>query len=100
MAVQGSPEPGWFAQLRTHHLPNMRPEQKRTLLGLLRGASRRTIAEREGVEPATVKRWIETASGEIAAPLDDEHASAGELRGGWTVLHFPCCLAAEVEAGA
>ena len=97
MAIQPNKEPRWLEQLRARHLPNMRPEVKRTLLALAEGCSRKEIARREGVEPATIKRWIETATAEIAAGLDDEHVSGGELRGSFVVLHLLCCL--EKEAG-
>ena len=98
MAAQALESARWFAELAAIHLPGMRPEYKRTLLLLARCKTRDAIAAREGVEPATVKRWVETATAEIASHLSAERANPGELRGAWVVCHLACCLAVELEA--
>jgi hypothetical protein len=73
---------------------------KRGLIALAQGRSRQDIAAQEGVEPATIKRWIETATAEIASSLSEDRGSFGELRGAWVILHQHCCLEAEMEASA
>jgi hypothetical protein len=100
MAVQGHESVRWFEELGKVHLPGMKPEVQRTLLHLARGLSRGDIAREEGVEVPTVKRWIETATAEIASHLTLPHQSTGELRGGWVVCHLYCCLAGEMAATA
>ena len=88
----------WFVALGSNHRPGMRPEVRRTLLRLTAGATRSEIAAEEGVEQPTVKRWIDTATAEIASTLPAEHPGRGELRGAWVVAHLSCCLTVELGA--
>ena len=101
MAMQACDEKKrWFAELEDAHLGQMRPELQRTLLWLARGKPRQFIAEREGVQEATLKGWIGTATSEIAAQLVEPHANGGELRGAWVLDHLVCCLKEQLEACA
>lgn len=91
MAVEG--QQPWMAEIIAAHLPGMKPEIKRTFLGLAAGVSRTAIVRLESVDESTVQRWIDTGTAEIASRLTTAHAARGELRGIWIGAHQPCCLA-------
>jgi hypothetical protein len=89
--IQQPEPPAWLKELAEAHLPGMQPHVKRTLLGVVRGLGRSTLAMRESVTEATIKRWIDGATEQILSRLTAPRTSHGELRGAWVALHWSCC---------
>jgi DNA-directed RNA polymerase specialized sigma24 family protein len=100
MAVQPQEPEGPLVLLENHHLKGMPPEMKRALVLLASGLTREAIAAQMGVSPATIKRWVETATAEMLVCLDGEHDNKGELRGFWAGRHLECCLGIDTGAAA
>lgn len=96
MAIQG--QQPWMTEIIAAHLPGMKPEIKRALVGLARGVSRAELARREVVSPDTIKDWIQVGTELIGSHLTTEHANHAELRGLWVAFHCLCCLKDEVAA--
>jgi hypothetical protein len=67
MAVQPRDSSEFFVLLEGHHLKRMPLEMKRALVLFASGVPREAIAERLGVSPATIKRWIDHGCGGWAA---------------------------------